>query len=137
MWPRNNLESWEAAKQNIEEHPEDAFWSAYKHIAHELLAPLEQMGLNQVFRAGYTMAGVIFSTLDHHRLRGEPHVTLMIDPGRDVVRIAYSYQNISFHEPVSEQTCRSGNAVEAILSYLNRLWSETKPSEPMPPGLSL
>jgi hypothetical protein len=138
MWPRDNLESWQVTVRLIEEQPDDPYWSAYKFAARHLLSALEERSLNRAFRAGTSMHDIIFSTLDHHVLKDEPRVTLTISPDDASVKVAYSYSNVDFGAGalVSEETCPAEKSLPTVLSYLKRLWSETKPSEMVPGGLS-
>ncbi len=137
MCPRDNIESWQTTMEDIDEHPDDSYWSSYKGTARDVFASLTKFELNQAFRAGLSMHDIIFSTLDHHGLRDEPRVTFTIRPKEGSVKIAYSYSHVDFgpSAPVSEEICPASDVTPVLVNYLRRIWIETKPSERIPPGL--
>jgi hypothetical protein len=138
MWPRDNIDSWQTTLQDIDEYPDDSYWSSYKATAQDVFSSLTKLELNQAFRVGQSMHDIIFSTLDHHGLRDEPRVTFTIMPKEGLVKIAYSYSHVDFgpSAPVSEEICPASDVTPALVNYLMRLWIETKPSERIPLGLS-
>jgi hypothetical protein len=137
MWPRDKLESWQQIHEFIDEFPDDAYWSKWKPMVRHVVSGLEARGLAAFFRIGQSMHHIIFSTLDHHRLTSEPRVTLEFHPKEQTVRVAYSCANLYFNEPLSEESVPVVAAVPSTLSYLRRLWSETRPSIPIPDALKI
>jgi hypothetical protein len=106
-------------------------------MVRHVVSGLEARGLAAFFRIGQSMHHIIFSTLDHHRLTSEPRVTLEFHPKEQTVRVAYSCANLYFNEPLSEESVPVVAAVPSTLSYLRRLWSETRPSIPIPDALKI
>jgi hypothetical protein len=104
-------------------------------MVRNLVAALEAQSLVPFFRIGQSMHHIIFSTLDHHRLTSEPRVTLEFNPKDQTVRVAYSSANLYFSEPLSEHRVPANDSVNTTLGYLRRLWTETKPSTPIPDAL--
>ncbi|SRR5258706_10536613 len=139
MWgkgpPKNNLESWQDIQQFIAEFPDDEYWSRWKPMVRSVVSELEARGLAPLFRIGQSMHHILFSTIDHHRLDSEPRVTLEFLPKEGIVRIAYSCANLYFSEPLSEDRVPISAAMSSTLDYLRRLWSETKPTTPIPDAL--
>jgi hypothetical protein len=137
MFPRDNAESWQQIYQFIDEFPDDAYWSQWKPMVRDFVSTLDARGLVTSFRVGQSMHHIIFSTIDHHRLTFEPRVTLEFDPKERTVRVAFSYSNLHFHEPQSQETVPLSTAVSSTLGYLRRLWCETKPATPIPDALNV
>jgi hypothetical protein len=141
MWgkgpPKDNLESWQDIQHFISEFPDNDYWIKWKQIVRQVVSELESRGLAPLFRIGQSMHHIIFSTLDHHQLTSEPRVTLEFDPKEQKVRIAYSYANLYFSEPLSEERVPVSSASSSAIRYLRRLWEETKPSSPVPDTLNL
>ena len=112
MWPTDNPESWKEIHEFIEEHPNDNYWSKWKPMANQVISELEGRGLDKLFRVGQSMHTIIFSTLDHHRLAGEPRVTLDFDAEEQKVQIAYARNQghllfldaASYRAPVAQET---------------------------------
>ena len=132
MYPKDNPESWSRISQGINEYPDDQIWRSWKLIAHDTVNALQSHGLAELFRIGQSMHHIVISTKSEHRLTGEPSVTLAIDAKRSTIRVAYGTGNLWFDEPLVETTCQIGDAVPAILTYLARLWRETKPEIELP-----
>ena len=137
MFPKSNAESWQQIHEFIDEFPENDYWSQWKSMVLVILSKLEARGMTSLFRIGLSMNHVLFSTLDHHRLTSEARVTLEFHPKDQSVRVAYSNWNVSFREPISEETIPISGALPRIREYLQRLWSETKPMTPIPHGLNV
>lgn len=137
MWPKDNLESWKQIHKFIADYPDDEHWATWKSMAREIVSSLENLGLVPLFRVGQSMHHIIFSTKDQHRLTGEPHVTLQLDPTQRMVLVAYSYTNIGFNEPLASETVDVASCLSTILRYLRRLWVETKPDESIPDSLNV
>lgn len=136
MWPKDNPESWQQIHEFIDEIPDDDYWSKWKPMVREVVSALEARGLVTLFRIGQSMHHIIFSTSDRHGLTSEPRVTLEFHPKEQVVRVAYSCSNLYFAEPLSEERVGVSAAAHSILAYLRRLWSESKPSTPIPDALN-
>jgi hypothetical protein len=81
------------------------------------------------------MDHIIFSTLDHHGLEGDPRVTLVFLPKEQRVHVAYSRGNLHFSEALSEESVDVSSAIPCVLRFLHRLWSETRPDVPIPDAL--
>jgi hypothetical protein len=141
MWgkdhPKDNLESWQDIQQFIAEIPDSHDWSKWKQMVRQVISDLESRGLAPLFRIGQSMHHVIFSTLEHHRLASEPRVTLEFHTKEQKVRIAYSYANLYFSEPSSEEYAPVSSAASGTIRYLRRLWEEARPSSPIPDALNL
>jgi hypothetical protein len=139
MWgkgpPKDNLESWQDIQQFIAEFPDDDYWSKWKPMVRTVVSALDARGLPPLFRIGQSMHHIIFSTLDNHQLVSEPRVTLEFLPNEQIVRIAYSHANLYFSEPLSEERVSVSAAIPSTLGYLRRLWSEMKPTTPIPDAL--
>jgi hypothetical protein len=139
MWgkglPKDNLESWQDIQQFIAEFPDGDYWSKWKPMARGVVSELEARGLAPLFRIGQSMHHIILSTLDSHRLTSEPRVTLEFHPKEQRVRVAYSCANLYFNEALSEESVSLVAALQTMLGYLRRLWSETKPAIPIPDAL--
>jgi hypothetical protein len=135
MWPKNNPESWQQIYKFIEEYPNDAIWSDWKQIARNIISSLESLGLSSEFRIGQSMSHIIFSTLDHHQVFGHPHVTISIRPNEKTVRVAYSTKNIHFNSSIAEDVYSVAAVIPGILSYLRRLWIDTKSESAIPDAL--
>jgi hypothetical protein len=135
MLLKDNPESWQRIHKFIEKFPEDEYWSSWKPMAREIISALEARGLAAQFRMGQSMHHLIFSTLDHHGLSGEPRVTLEFDPKTQQVRVAYSRANLWFNAADSEERVGLPLAVPCVIGYLRRLWSETKPDSQIPDAL--
>ena len=134
-YPVDNLDSWEAIKQSIDEYPDNDEWSVWKRMASHTVSQLENLGLAPIFRIGQGMHHVMISTTDYHRLQNEPRVTLEFHAEDESVRIAYGSTNLGFDEPDSERTVPIEEAVPGILPYLVRLWRQTKPGIDLPQPL--
>ena len=137
MWPANNPESWKQISEFIADYPDDEHWATWKSMAREIVSSLENQGLVPLFRVGQSMHHIILSTKSQHRLTGEPHVTLQLDPTRRMVLVAYSYSNIGFNEPLASETVDVVSCLPTILRCLRRLWVETKPDESIPVSLNV
>jgi hypothetical protein len=132
MFPRDNFESWQHIHEFIDEFPDDVHWSQWRPMVRDVVSSLEARGLVALFHIGRSMHHIIFSTLEHHGLTSEPRVTLEFHPPEQAVRVAYSCSNLHFGEPLSEECVPITAAVPSTLSFLRRLWSETKPTSEIP-----
>ncbi len=135
MGSQENAESWIWIHQFLNDfsHPG---WAVYVQTARNLIAALEGRGLNTLFRIGQSVDHIIISTKEEHGLDGEPHVTFAIDRKEPKLLVAYGTLNLHFSEAQSEETCAADVAVPVVLSYLRRLWIETKPGSPVPAQLA-
>jgi hypothetical protein len=125
------------ALEFIEEFSDDATWPDWKQIARNIVTSLESMGLISQFRIGQSMSNIIFSTLDHHQVFGHRHVTISMRPDEKTVHVAYSTKSILFKSFIAEDTYPVAEVIPDILSYLRRLWIDTKPELPIPDVLKL
>jgi hypothetical protein len=137
MLPKDNPESWQQIHEFIASYPDNAVWQDWKQIAREIISALESLELVSKFRIGQSMSHIIFSTLNNHRVFGEPHVTLSIHAKQKTVRVAYSRTNLHFNSSISEDTYPVATAIPGILNYLRRLWNETKPESLIPDSLKV
>ena len=80
-----------------------------------------------------SMHHTVFSTLDHHRLKLEPRVTVEVTQESEI-KIHYSTGNVWFSSPTQSITIPSSEAFPALTRYLRHLWTETVP-EPIPEAL--
>lgn len=126
----SNIASWEAIAAFIEEFPDDAHWTPWKALARRLICAGIAAGLNRYFRAGQSMHHIVFSTLDHHGLRDEPHVTIELHPPSEL-RIAYGTTNLWFRTPELEYSLSFDDAFATFRRFLHQLWTATVP-EPIP-----
>jgi hypothetical protein len=109
----------------------------WKKMVHTTISALKARHLHELFRIGQSMHHIIFSTLEHHRLKNQPRVTLDFDSKSRTIWVAYSYSNLYFSAPVSQEFVSNKVALPVILSYLRRLWIETKPELPIPNALNI
>ncbi len=105
-------------------------------MVRQVVSALEGRGLVPLFRIGQSMHHIILSTSDRHGLTSEPRVTVEFHPEEQLVRVAYSRANLYFAEPLTEERVAVSAAVPTTLAYLRRLWSDTKPSAPIPDALT-
>jgi hypothetical protein len=82
MPAQTNPDSWQDVLEFITRFPDDQTWSTWKLVATEFMQRGIDAGLDARFRAGQSMHHLLFSTLEHHGLRGEPHVTIFIRSAR-------------------------------------------------------
>jgi len=136
MGKKENAESWVWIHQFVDEFSDDA-WAEWQQVARNLLGELEARGLNVLFRVGQSLDHIIFSTQEEHGLDGEPRVTLAIDRSEPKLRVAYGNGNLHFDTSQMEKVCTAADAVPTVLSYLKRLWMETKPNSPVPAELDV
>jgi hypothetical protein len=136
MLPNDNPQSWLRVREDIEQYPEDATWSAWKQIARQLMTDLTASGVTPFFRAGQGMHHIVFSTAENHGLTSEPRVTIEIDAAARRVRVAYSRSNLYFEKPIDENTVAIDESVTHVLRYLRRLWIETRADERLPDALN-
>jgi hypothetical protein len=144
MWPANNPESWRKLREIVGEKPNDDYWSKWKQMVDHVLSELEARSLAESFRIGQSMHTIIFSTLEHHCLAKEARLTLDFEPEKKTVQIAYSHScahlshandHPHYYAPLAQESVLLSEAVPSVLSFLRRLWAETKPEIPTPDGL--
>ena len=61
-----------------------------------------------------------------------PRVTLEFHSGEQTVRIAYGRTDLASHAPLLDAWVSAPVAVQVTLGALRRLWTETRPTLPMP-----
>ena len=96
---------------------------------------MAQSGLTAFFRVGHAGQHVVFSTADLHGPGPAPRVTLEFHPGEQTVRIAYGRTDLASHAPLLDAWVSAPVAVQVTLGALRRLWTETRPTVPMPQEL--
>jgi hypothetical protein len=135
--PPDNPSSWAYVFSQFDEYPNDAVWHAYKKNMKELLDRCIAENLHEDFRAGMAMHDVIFSTAARHGLKNrEPQVALSYTSSKAEFYVAYATRALVWGDPISIETVRGVNAAhDLVKQYLLRLWKETKPDLPIPPGL--
>ena len=126
----SNVASWRAVAADIELSPDTSDWQPWKALARRFLRSGSEMGLCRYFRAGRAMHHIIFSTLDHHGLRGEPRVTIELHPPSGL-RIAYGTSNLEFQRPELEYSLGFEEGSATFRRFLHQLWAATVP-EPIP-----
>jgi hypothetical protein len=127
----NNVDSWKSVVEDVASFPDNTTWSDWKQVATDFLLKSVATGLDRYFRAGQSMHWFLFSTLDHHGLRGEPCVVLFIH-SRDAIEVYYGTSH--FHvsgKPELSYTLPFDEAFGTFHRFLLQLWTATK-SEPIP-----
>jgi hypothetical protein len=132
-WPASNEESWTCLVQAYDEYPDTPYWNGWRSTIAPLIDQCIRAGYNALFRAGMSMHHTVFSTLDHHRLKLEPRVTVEVTQESEI-KIHYSTGNVWFSSPTQSITIPSSEAFPALTRYLQHLWTETVP-EPIPEAL--
>ena len=131
MPPMTNPDSWRAVIEDIAQYPDNQTWSAWKTIATEFMQRGVAAGLDVHFRAGQSMHWFLFSTLDHHGLRGEPHVTIFIR-SRDDIEVSYGTTHLSVTgRPYLSYSLSFEDAFSTFRRFLLQLWTATV-SAPIP-----
>lgn len=134
MISRTNNESWQGVLKDVAQYPDNETWTAWKSIARDFLSRGIDAHLDEHFRAGQSMHCILFSTIDHHGLRGEPHVTLFIH-SRDDIEVSYG----TVHRSVGGSAELSYRlpfemAFPTFHRFLLQLWTATK-SDPIPSAI--
>jgi hypothetical protein len=137
MYPKDNLESWPYIHAFINRFPDNAYWSEWKRMVRSIISDLETRGAASLFRIGQGMHQILISTLEHHGLASEPRVTLEFDPEQQSVCVSYSQtlvgeEEYGFARPLAQERVSISKAMPVVLSYLRRLWIETKPNTNLP-----
>jgi hypothetical protein len=125
-----NIAAWDFVVADIEQYPDNEYWTPWKILVRRFLQAGTAAGLNRYFRAGQSMHHIVFSTLDHHGLRDEPRVTIEFHPPSDL-RIAYGTTNLWFCKPELEYTLPFDDGFATFRRFLHQLWTATVP-EPIP-----
>ena len=131
--PTTNPESWTFVIRENRLYPDTEYWNRWRSLIDPLIQEAVAAGYDQLFRAGMSMHHIIFSTLDHNGLRGEPHVTVSVTKEWKI-KIEYSTANTHFASPIHSEVAESGSALPTLTKYLQNLWTETVP-EPIPEQL--
>lgn len=124
--------------RRIDEYENDEPSRAYKLNVKEVLDRCIAENLHEDFRAGMGMHDVIFSTTLKHGVfkKGEPQVAFSFTPAKAEFYVAYATRALVWGDPIALETvCGVVEAHELLKRYLLRLWKETKPGLPIPPGL--
>jgi hypothetical protein len=128
--PLSNEESWVSVVQDNGEYPDTPYWNSWRSVISPLVDEAIKAGYDKLFRAGKSMHHILFSTIDHHGLRGEPHVTLSVTEDWKI-HIHYSTANMWFGSAIQSQVVMPTEAFSVLTRYLQHLWTETV-SEPIP-----
>jgi hypothetical protein len=129
-----NIASWKVIEAFIERLPShSAGWEPWSTLARKFVSEGKTLGLNRYFRAGTSVTHLVFSTLDHRGLRGEPRVTVEFHPENEI-RVAYGTANLHFSSPEVEYSLPFEPAFATFRRFLNQLWTATMP-EPVPDDL--
>jgi hypothetical protein len=129
-----NIESWQYVLENVAQYPDNATWTDWKSIARDFLSQGIDAHFDEYFRAGQSMHWILFSTLDHFGLRGEPHVTIYIR-SRDDIEVSYDTTHRSVGGP-AELSYRLpfDEAFATFHRFLLQLWMATN-SDPIPSAI--
>jgi hypothetical protein len=128
-----NPETWANIVQFTQEFPQTDYWNRWRSTVCPLLDESIRRGYDCLFRAGSSMHHILFSTISHHGLRGEPHVTLRVTEEWKI-EISYSTSNVHFSSPIESVVVNPDSAISLFTRYLCHLWEETVP-EPIPEAL--
>jgi len=135
MTTNDNRATWQQVLGRVAEYSDTDHWNRWKGIALPILRQSVDLELDSLFRAGMGMHQLIFSTVDHHRLKDEPRVTFEIREDW-TIRISLARSNVYFNEPSDFAIVDEALAFSTFRQYLRRLWEQTQ-EEPIPSGLSL
>ena len=130
----SNPETWADIVQFAQEFPDTEYWNLWRSTICPLLDQALNLDYDRLFRAGSSMHHIIFSTIDHNGLRGEPHVTICVTEDWKI-GIYYSTASIHFHPALESIVVDPNDAFPVFTRYLRHLWEETVP-EPIPEELS-
>jgi hypothetical protein len=125
-----NRATWSEIREWIDEYEDREYWNRWREIVKPLVERAIDSQFDSLFRAGQSMSHLILSTLDHHGLRGEPHITVNVTPDWKL-RISYSMKSTWFFPPQQFEIVEPGFAFPVLTRYLQHLWEETMP-EPIP-----
>jgi hypothetical protein len=132
----SNEDSWLWVVKEIEEYPNTEYWISYKDFARPVIKAGIDTELHQHFRAGFSMEHIIFSTADRRLELYDPPIPRVTLIARSAPRqIAWSRQNLHFHEPERSQVVDAENAFVVLKSFLIDLWRETRQNENLPKAL--
>jgi hypothetical protein len=126
----SNAESWLLVLNEKRQYPDTEYWNRWRSLIDPLIQEAAAAGYDQLFRAGMSMHHIIFSTLDHHGLKGEPHVTVSVTDDWKI-KVEYSTTNTYFSSPIHAEVVTTGSALPTLTKHLQHLWTETVP-EPIP-----
>ena len=139
-----NQSSWLKAVQRIEElsHPSFDPWRTFEKrfincgISRnfDLYFRAGTSILDRNYLVGPSLPVMVFSTLDHHGLDGEPSITIGLTQS-DLVRLTY-WPGIPAQKKDEklDYTLKLESAIPTFHRFLNHLWEMTKP-EPLPSDL--
>jgi hypothetical protein len=128
-----NPESWISVRSENRQYPDTEYWNRWRSLIDPLIQEAMAAGYDQHFRAGMSMHHLIFSTLDHPGLKGEPHVTVSVTKEWKI-KVEYSTANTYFASPIQSEVIAPESALTTLTKYLQHLWTETV-SEPIPEQL--
>ena len=126
----DNPSSWQRVLEDIACYPDNDVWRDWKIIARRFIEQGIAIHLDYHFRAGQSMHHFIFSTLDHHGLHGDPHVTIAIPSevkqSEIRIQVAYGTQSLWFSKPELSYTLDYDDGFNTFRRFLLELWTATK-----------
>ena len=132
---QNHAESWRQIRAFLDEPPGDADGRQWQGMARSIVVELEKLGLPGWFRVDGSARQVILSTAESLGPDSGPRVTLEFQPAQQTVRIAYGHSDLAARAPLLDAWVSAPTAVQVTLGALRRLWTETRPTVPMPEEL--
>lgn len=131
----DNPSSWQRLLEHIDSFPDNDTWRDWRIVATRFVKQGIAMQLDRYFRAGKSMHHFLFSTLDHHDLRGGPHVTVVIPTGviqpEFTIQVAYGTNNLFFGKPELSHNLSFDEAFSTFRRFLFQLWTATQ-ADPIP-----
>lgn len=128
-----NRASW-IAIQLFVDHLSDEAWRDWKRLVVQVIRSGMNAGWDRYFRAGQSLADIIFSTAEQHGLERTslppPRVTL--HQRHHEYFVGYSHYLLFSQEPERRDVVTAENVFPVLRSYLITLWQETRPTEPSP-----
>jgi hypothetical protein len=130
----SNKASWRKIQDFVESFPDNETWKDWKEFMRSAIQKACDDRLNHYFRAGQSMQHIVFSTCERHGLENydpePPRVT--VGHGKMGMFVASSRHNLWFSRPERETLVTADNIAFILKSYLESLWRETRPNEPVP-----
>jgi len=138
---QTNQGSWAWVMEFVGDMPlHNPNWIPYTEFLMPLLKACVDAGFDEYFRAGQSMSHVIFSTAEKHRLEQYAPSPLRVTIKSDKLEgnqprwcVARSYGNLWSSAPDRETPIECESAFPVLKQYLEDLWRETRPAEPLPP----
>ncbi len=131
-----NIASWEQVSQFVEEfisiyaesEPEDyRRFSEWQSVIRQFIKDFKELGYHKFFRAGTMMRTLVFSTLDHHGLADEPHVTVKIE-SEELIKLVYHPAIPAPNgDKMLEYDLSLVDALPTLRRFFHHLWQMTRP----------